>query len=207
MKKDKLSLNSLKIEGKRIILRPLISTDAESLFLLVDRSRKELGKWLPWVKENTEVIHTKEFIRHTAKVRRDGETLSFGIFLKFPETIIGTIDARRLKTGIAEIGYWLGTEFTDKGFVSEATTLLGDFLFKNIPIHKIEIRCEPKNLKSRAIPRRLGFKKEGQLRNAACGHEPGIYRDLIVYGMLNDEWKSAGSARDKSIYDIKNRRK
>lgn len=53
-------------------------------------------------------------------------------------------------------------------------------------MNRIEIRCADANVRSRAIPERLGFKLEGVLRQALCRHLQ-IYDD-IIYGLLKEEW-------------------
>ena len=57
----------------------------------------------------------------------------------------------------------------------------------------IAIRAGVDNARSRAIPARLGFREEGVLRGEGKGS--GGYYDLVVYGLLEDEWRgSAGGA-------------
>ena len=189
MKKLNLKSRSLRIDGKQIFLRPLLLKEADEFFHLIQVSRRELGRWLPWVKGTTKTAHTKKFLKEGLKNQRRGEVLALGIFLKSSSKIIGCVGARHLQTGVPEIGYWMGTPFTGNGYSCEASTIFADALFNNLPIHKIEIRCEPRNFKSRAIPERLGFQEEGHLRHTTCAY-CGVYKDLIVYGVLKPEWKS-----------------
>ena len=60
-------------------------------------------------------------------------------------------------------------------------------LFEEMDLHRVEgSRCAAGNARSNAIPRRLGFKLEGTLRDAELVN--GRYHDLLVYAMLKSEW-------------------
>ena len=56
-------------------------------------------------------------------------------------------------------------------------------------LHRVEIRAAEDNLRSRAIPERLGFEQEGVLREAERVGER--YHDLVVYGLMASEWQAA----------------
>lgn len=54
-------------------------------------------------------------------------------------------------------------------------------------LNKVEIRFVLQNDKSAQIPIKLGFTKEGILRQSAKLH--GHYVDMVVMGMLRQDWK------------------
>ena len=57
--------------------------------------------------------------------------------------------------------------------------------FTELDLHRVEIRCAVDNLKSRAIPERLGFRREGQLREVEWLYDHFV--DHVVYGLLAGE--------------------
>jgi hypothetical protein len=61
----------------------------------------------------------------------------------------------------AEIGYWLGESFQGKGLMTEACKTLITYAFAELGLNKVEIHCAAENIRSCAIPKRLGFTQEG----------------------------------------------
>ena len=87
-----------------------------------------------------------------------------------------------------EIGYWLGVEYEGRGVMTKACRWLCGYLFEELNLGRIEIRCAETNAKSRAIPERLGFTLEGKLRQMGYTRE-GL-TDYLVYGLLQEEWRT-----------------
>lgn len=90
--------------------------------------------------------------------------------------------------GIGRIGYWLGEEYTGKGVMTKAVRELIHLGFKHWPLQKIEIHCAVNNMKSRAIPERLGFTNEGTLRRTVKVNDH--FQDHVIYGILKEEYLS-----------------
>jgi ribosomal-protein-serine acetyltransferase len=70
--------------------------------------------------------------------------------------------------------------------MTDACRALVDYLFSELKLHRIEIRCATDNVKSWAVPKRLGFSKEGVLRQAQAFD--GRFLDIEVYGLLAEDW-------------------
>jgi ribosomal-protein-serine acetyltransferase len=84
------------------------------------------------------------------------------------------------------IGYWLGESFQGKGLMTGACRALLDYLFFELKLHRVEIRCAIGNARSCAVPKRLGFTKEGVLRQAQAFDDQ--FLDLEVYALLAEDW-------------------
>ena len=63
----------------------------------------------------------------------------------------------------AEIGYWLRSDMTGQGLVSEAVRAVLDVASSLSKVSRVEIRCDARNLPSAAVPRRLGFALESSV--------------------------------------------
>lgn len=73
----------------------------------------------------------------------------------------------------------------------EALTALFDFSFGGLNLHRIEADVDPRNGASLALLERLGFAREGYLRERwLIG---GGIRDTVLLGLLHHEWKARRS--------------
>ncbi|HKJ39783.1 MAG TPA: GNAT family protein, partial [Anaerolineales bacterium] len=77
----------------------------------------------------------------------------------------------------------------NQGLTTESTAALVKVAFEIINIHRIEIHCDPNNLASASIPRKLGFTHEGTLR-AKTPFFDG-WRDTMIWGLLEDEYPNS----------------
>lgn len=171
-----------------LALKRIEHTDAEELFELSDRSREHLGTWLPWIHFTESPDDTKTFIQSCLRryAENDGET----VCIMYKGKIAGVIDFHELNWSHkrTSIGYWMGVDYKGLGLLTRSCEVLFDYAFKQLGLNRIEIRAAEENLKSRAVPERLGFVQEGIIRDAADMY--GNYVNHVVYGMVSREWKS-----------------
>jgi ribosomal-protein-serine acetyltransferase len=83
------------------------------------------------------------------------------------------------------LGYWIAEEHQGRGIVTQAVQALTEHAFAEWKLHRVQIRASTGNAKSRAIPERLGFEREGMLREAE--KVGGRYKDLVLYAKLAPE--------------------
>lgn len=162
--------------------------DAEELFSLSDSSREHLSAWLPWINFTKTVADTKNYIEGCLKryAVHDGLT----VCILHEGKIAGVVDFHEFNWNHkrTSIGYWMGAEYKGRGLLTRSCHVLFDYAFQELGIHRIEIRAAEENVKSRAIPERLGFVKEGIIRDAAYLYDR--YTNHVVYGMLGEDWMS-----------------
>ena len=105
------------------------------------------------------------------------------------EAIIGSITHFKSRTPTSrEIGYRLfDPQRYGRGYMSEATRLLVDYLFQAYPYHRLELLMDPLNTGSERIAQKCGFRQEGMLRQAFFIN--GVMRDVKIYGLLRSEWQ------------------
>ncbi|MCA1053763.1 GNAT family N-acetyltransferase [Rossellomorea aquimaris] len=162
--------------------------DAESLFQLVDTSREHLKEWLGWIDYTKEVEDTKEFIKGSMKGYAENRSMNTVILYK--GTMVGTAGFNSIdwSNKTAYIGYWLHHQYQGNGIMTRVAKALTNYAFDYHHLNKVDIRAAAGNLKSRSIPERLGFVKEGTIRQAEWLYDH--YVNHVVYGMLREEWKS-----------------
>ena len=165
-------------------LRALTEADADELHALVEANREHLASWMPWAAEQ-QLEGTQNFLRTIAEKRQRGEALDCAVVLN--GRIAGSAGLPRIDpvAGTAEIGYWIAEEHQGSGLVTRAVVALIDHAFGELGLHRVEIRAATDNVRSRAVPERLGFTQEGVLREAEL--VGGRRHDLAVYGLLARE--------------------
>ncbi len=175
--------------GDGLELRILQEEHAADLFRLVHHNREHLRPWLPWVDNTNAIQDTLDFIKSGLDQYAKLDGLQLGIWQG--DQITGTVGYHRwdFRHGSTEIGYWLGEDFTGQGIMTRAVAALVDYAFEVLNLHRVEIRCAPQNLKSCAIPQRLGFTHEGTLREGQW--TPARHLDSAVYAILQQEWKGS----------------
>ena len=170
-----------------LVLRQLTESDALPLFNVIDRNREYLRQWLPWLDTSRNADDTLYFIRTTLEQYANNDGFAAGIW--FQDSVVGTIGFHKVDwlNRSVEIGYWLSADCQGKGIVTRASKAFIDHAFNEWHLHRVQIRCAVGNARSCKIPERLGFKKEGMQRHAEFLYDH--YADLIIYGMLDEEWK------------------
>ncbi len=173
--------------GRGLELRPLNLRDAGALFALVEGNRERLRRWLPWPDANLCVLDSRAYILRMRTLWRAGLGQSFGLWWK--DRLVGVagfnwIDGANRS---AAIGYWLAQDAEGHGLMTTAVSALLRHGFRTLKLNRIEIRAGVRNRRSRAIPKRLGFRHEGTLRQAEL--LANRYVDHAVYGLLAEEWR------------------
>lgn len=171
----------------KIRLEPTVPKHAGLLFDAVDRNREHLSQYLSWVDSMKTIHDAAYYARACAQLRRENKEFSFVIFNG--DYLIGRIGLYQIdeRSESASIGYWLIHDVQGRGIMTAACKTIISFAFAELGLHRIEIRCAATNTRSQAIPERLGFRKEGVLKEA--DRVNGQYLDLYLYGILRDEWK------------------
>jgi RimJ/RimL family protein N-acetyltransferase len=86
-----------------------------------------------------------------------------------------------------EIGYALVPNERGKGYCTEATQLMVDYLFLSKEIARIQATTHVGNIASQKVLEKGGFKREGTLRKAIQSR--GEWKDLVIFSILREEWK------------------
>ena len=179
------AFENLPLRTDRLVLRPLRESDADALFTIFS-DQKVMRYWstLPWTSHEPARAMITRDLAQTSK-----EHLRLGIELAHDKRLVGTctlfsIDAvcRR-----AEIGYGLASFAWGQGYMNEALRALLDYGFHQLNLNRIEADIDPRNEASARTLERLGFRKEGYLRERwIVGDEVS---DTALYGLLQREWK------------------
>jgi ribosomal-protein-serine acetyltransferase len=168
-----------------LTLQPVRGQDAEELYEAVDRNRLRLQQWLPWVAPDYCLADAARFLRERVDENESGVALT--MLIRNGSKLCGAIGLHRFdpRHRSSSIGYWIDADSEGQGIVTRACRAIVAEGFAAYGLHRIEIRCATGNLRSAAIPLRLGFHEEGILREAEWLHDRFV--DLRVFSQLESE--------------------
>ena len=137
-----------------LVLRRWRIVDAAVLLAAIQRSLPDLRRFMPWAMEEPTPESVKAFLDQVV----GGPSMGFGLFEG--DDVVGGFGLHdRRGPGILEIGYWIRSDRTGRGYATAAARALTGVAFDCFPlIGRIEIRCDPANLASAAIPPKLGYR-------------------------------------------------
>ncbi|MEX2275063.1 MAG: GNAT family protein [Actinomycetota bacterium] len=167
-------------------LRAPRDEDAGPLFELIDADRERLAAWLPWVDLTREVEHELAFLQRSRLEASEGRSLALVLWHR--NRPVGSMGFGRFEPldRLGEIGYWIAASHEGRGLVTRAVAALTTYGFQTLGLHRTEILVAVDNLRSRAVPERLGFAQESVLRSRTRSSEG--FHDAVLYSVLEDGW-------------------
>nr|NQU89057.1 GNAT family N-acetyltransferase [Bacteroidota bacterium] len=176
---------------KGLTLNKIGSQDATPVFELIDKDRKNLRKWLPFVDMTISPENTTTFINQLQKAC----SREYVFTIRYKDAIVGLIGFKDIdKVNMKlEIGYWIVSEFEGLGIVTKCCKAIIDIAFTKMKMNRVQIKCGVGNVRSSNIPKRLNFTFEG-IERASEKHRIK-YIDLEVYSRLRRDAEEVGSRK------------
>ena len=162
-------------------LRRPTPDDVQALHEAVKASITELHPWMPWATEPVEIARQREFIERSETGWASQTTYNY-LIIDAGGALIGTIALMdRIGPGGLEIGYWLRSDATGRGVITRTAARLTDIALALPGVERVEIHCDATNVRSAAVPRRLGYRldREEQAEATAPG-ESGLKQYWIT---------------------------
>ncbi len=178
-------LDQVSLHTQRLLLRPLGKADAPALFAIFS----DPGVMRYWSSPPWESLEEA-----AATIARDLEAMNNGTYLRLgierteDHALIGTCILFDLNEQCrrAETGYALSPRAWGHGYMNEALAALFSYGFEALDLNRIEADIDPRNEASAKSLERLGFVKEGHLRERwIVGGETS---DTALYGLLRSDW-------------------
>jgi RimJ/RimL family protein N-acetyltransferase len=193
-----------RIHSARTVIRCWQPQDAPLLQAAVTASLEHLRPWMPWVDSEPEALDVK-----IARLRRFRglfdleQDFIYGIFTPDETQVIGGTGLHTRVGGDArEIGYWMHKDYLNQGIATEVSAALTRVAFEVDHVQRVEIHCDPANVRSAAVPRKLGFTHEATLRRRTpfLDETP---RDRMIWTLLADEYATSPAARAQiAAFDV-----
>lgn len=169
-------------------LRLLEERHAAELCAMTKQHWRYFRQWMPNFSDVYTLEESRDFIRQCLERFAAGREIPAGIWVAGALAGVISLKGIDLTNRNASLGYYLAATHQGRGLVTEACRILLDYAFGELQLNRVDILCAPGNVRSRAIPQRLGFTEEGTLREIQWLYDH--YVDLVVYSMLKSEWKS-----------------
>lgn len=173
------------IEASRVILRWITEEDVEALYSIF--SDHEVMRY--W---STTPLEDRTAAAALLREIHDGfqhrTLLKWGVALRTSNALLGTVTLVNLDFANrrAEVGYALGRAHWGNGYINEALHALLEYAFGVLDLHRIEADVDPRNAASIKTLERLGFQREGYLRER--WQVGGEIQDALFYGLLRPDW-------------------
>ncbi|QSJ15109.1 GNAT family N-acetyltransferase [Nostoc sp. UHCC 0702] len=177
----------IKLETPRLVLRAFQDSDLAAF--VAYRCDPEVAKYQSWDAPYPEA-EAKNFIEamKQAKPGTLGEWYQLAIELKATGEMIGDCafcianDGRQ-----AEIGFTRSQTHQKQGYATEAVTRLLDYLFTEHNLHRVIANCDPENIASAKLLKRVGMRCEGHFVKSLWFK--GNWADELWFAILRDEWQ------------------
>ncbi len=178
------------IETKRLLIRPCLPGDGRYVYKAIEKSRNELSPWLPFARKEQTIDEVEAGIRDSYGDFIKKTDIRLHIFSKETTEFVGSTGFHRINWDVpkVEIGYWLHSQHTRKGYMCEVVKALTTFAIKELSCQRVEIRCDERNIASRKVPERLGYVLEGVHRHDHVSEKQGDAGNTCIYSVIPSDW-------------------
>ena len=192
MPMNKLFASSpLQMTTQRLTIRPVTADDLGDLFDI--NGDDEVTAFLPYATWQTPADGIAWLVRMEKLVT--AETANQLVMVRTADQkILGTVLLFNFNQASAriELGYVVGQPYWRQGYATEALAEVCNYVFAKLGIRRIEAEVNTNNLASNSVLLRLGFVREGCLRQRWVAK--GVAYDTHIYACLADEWPQKPAA-------------
>jgi RimJ/RimL family protein N-acetyltransferase len=196
-----------RIVTPQLVLRCYNPADATLLAASITESLEHLLPWMPWAAAEPEPIQVK--IERLRRFRANfdlGHDYVYGIFNPQENRLLGGTGLHpRIGANALEIGYWIHKDYIGRGYATETSAALAKVAFEVNKVERVEIHCAVENVRSAAVPRKLGFSHEATLKKRSFAN--GRNCDQMVWSMFAEDYPASPVAQlEIAAYDAAERR-
>ena len=163
------------------VLRLFRTGDAKVLARAVGESLEHLRPWMPWADdESADERFQRRRLRGVQYKATTGEEWQYGLFPADESRVLGSFGLMtRHGPGTIEIGYWVHVDEIGHGLATLASGALTNISLALDGVTTVYIRCDERNTRSAAVPRRLGYTLEQTISRAP--EAPGEAGQLMIW--------------------------
>ena len=174
--------------------------DVDAIFEAVRESIAEIHPWAPWCPLSYGRDDAARWVAQQPAAREAGTAYEF-VVEGAGGRLLGCCGLNQIDRGFrrANLGYWIRTSKTGRGYATEAARRVAAWAFENTDLQRLELLVAVGNERSRAVASRAGAALEGRLRSRFLVH--GRFQDAFVYSVIRPsppEPPAAGCAAGRS---------
>lgn len=174
------------LETKRLIIRPYNLKDSKRIQLLA--GDKEIARTTLLIPHPYGDGEAEKWISTHKPEFEAQKSANFAIISKEENQLIGGIGLiLSLPHERAEMGYWVGKDFWNQGFTTEAAKAVLDYGFEVFNLNRIQAHHFHNNPSSGKVLQKIGMSYEG--RQPEYIKKWGEFLDILMYGILRKDWE------------------
>lgn len=165
--------------GEVLILRRWTASMIDPLLQAIEDSQPELARWLPWADPMPTRMAELEIVRSAEIAFAEDKDYAYFVIEQGSGDLVGCAGLHPKSDGVTEIGYWIRSDRTDRGYATLAARSLCSAAFTYLPdVERVIIRMDQGNAASASIPPKLGFSLDGE----------EAFRDVLTSGHTGRGW-------------------
>jgi len=171
--------------SQRLDIRAPRAGDGAELHAAVSESWSDLSSWLPWARAQSTPEESEVLVREGQAHFLLRQDLWLLLFEKGTKNLVGSSGLHRMDWNVPsfEIGYWIRKRYAGQGYITEAVRAIADFAFTYLQARRVHIHCDERNVASRRVAERAGFRVEATLSRAQLAND-GKLANIVVYARL-----------------------
>jgi RimJ/RimL family protein N-acetyltransferase len=182
------------LSGDRLALRRWTSEHLAELLETIRSSYDELHLWMSWAADPPSLNSVRDVIKNAQTEFNANVRWNYGLFERDTNMCVGSAGLRR---GDAidelEIGYWVRTDCTGRGYATEAARVLTSAAFiAPLNIARVRISMDAANHASASVPRKLGYHLEGEMSRELS--TPGHTGRGVLWTVTREQWRTRDDA-------------
>lgn len=177
------------METPRLILRPATPEDCRELNTALRETWQDLQIWMDWADRLPSIGETALFLQRALAAYHAGRDCMLIAFHRSTrELVLCTgLHLRDRRVPKFEIGYWCRARYQRQGYVTEAVQAVTRAGFEHAGAHRIEIRCDARNVRSRRVAEQAGYRLEAVLRHDRRAPD-GSLCDTLLFVLLPEDF-------------------
>ncbi|MER6103717.1 GNAT family protein [Streptomyces sp. NPDC001832] len=175
----------IRIAGEQVALREFAPTDVDDVLSIIGDDK--VTNWLSF--DSRSLAEAVTMVDGAvARAQEEPRTEYYlAVTPKREDRVVGFARIAFAGVKAGKLGYAIAAQEWGRGYATDAARCLTSYAFAELGLHRVSAAIGPSNLASIALVEKLGFQKEGVLRDHV--HTNGGWRDSILYSVLEDEWR------------------